>query len=196
MFEKVETRTYAGADPKAVHAQAYMWWQQQGFQVREIGPGQFSATSAAQWGLQREAVVTVRDLGENILVELRMKAKITDEGLVAGGLALVFVWPVAVVGGAYSYTKYEDDAVRLMGTFWSALEGAVSLKPTDTNEQVIHTTAVPTSELQRAQGQQAQSAGAPAPPPLTREEKLTMLEDRLARGEITEQTYKQIRDRL
>ncbi len=196
MFEKVETRTYAGADPKAVHAQAYMWWQQQGFQAREIGPGQFSATSAAQWGLQREAIVTVRDMGENTLVELRMKAKITDEGLVAGGLALVFVWPVAVVGGAYSYTKYEEDAVRLMGTFWSGLEGAVSLKPTDMREQVIHTTAVPTSELQRAQAQQAQATGAPAPSPLSREEKLALLEDRLARGEISEQTFKEIREHL
>jgi hypothetical protein len=105
----------------------------------------------------------------------------------------VFVWPVAVVGGAYSYTKYEQDAVQLMGTFWSALEGAVSMRPKDTKEQVIHTTAVPTSELQRAQAQQAEVT---AKPPLAREQKLSMLEDRLARGEISEQTFKEIRERL
>jgi len=193
MFEKVETRVYANADARLAHAQAFMWWQQQGFQVQETGPGQFTAASAARWGLRREAVVGVRDAGTTTFVELRMKAQISDEGLIAGGLALVFVWPVAVVGGAFSYAKYEEDAINLMSTFWRALESAAHMQPTERKEQVVHTTAIPTEDLERAQSSThvaTQSA------PLTREQKLDMLEDRLARGEISEATYREIRARL
>jgi hypothetical protein len=154
-----------------------------------MGPGQFVGTSASRYGLQREATVTVRDMGGQTLVELRMRAHITDEGVIAGGLALVLLWPVAVVGGAVSYARYEEDAINLMATFWRTLEGAASIKPVDRREQVLHTTAVPSEEVAGAQSP-------PAAAPLTREQKLTMLEDRLARGEITEATFKEIKARL
>jgi len=189
MFEKVETRHYTGADARALHAQVFMWWQQQTFQVQETGPGQFTASSAARLGLRREAAVSVRDAGTTTIVELRMKAHITDEGLIAGGLALVLVWPVAVVGGAYSYAKYEEDAINLMSAFWRVLEATAHIQPSDRREQVVHTTAIPTSELERAHAATQSS-------PLTREQKLSMLEDRLARGEISEATYREIRSRL
>ena len=189
MFEKVETRFYTGADARLVHAQTFMWWQQQGFQVQETGPGAFTAVSAARLGLRREAALAVRDTGTTTVVELRMKAQISDEGLIAGGLALVLVWPVAVVGGAYSYAKYEEDAIGLMSTFWRALESTVHITPSDRKEQVVHTTALPTSELERAQFA-AQAT------PLGKEQKLSMLEDRLARGEISETTFREIRARL
>ena len=160
-----------------------------------MGPGQFVGSSARRYGLQREATVTVRDLGEQTLVELRMRAHITDEGVIAGGLALVLLWPVAVVGGAVSYARYEEDAINLMSTFWRALEVAASIHPVDMKEQVLHTTAAPSEEVARAQSQPVPPAAAEAAP-LTREQKLSMLEDRLARGEISEQTYKEIKARL
>ena len=191
MFEKWESRAYARADAKVIHAHAFAWWQSQGFALREMGPGQFVGTSASRYGLQREATVTVRDMGAQTLVELRMRAHITDEGVIAGGLALVLLWPVAVVGGAVSYAKYEEDAINLMATFWRTLEGAASIKPVDRMEQVLHTTAVPSEEVAGAQSPPAAAAA-----PLTRERKLTMLEDRLARGEITEATFKEIKARL
>jgi hypothetical protein len=188
-FEKWESRVYPRADARVIHAHAFKWWQSQGFGLSEMGPGQFVGSSASRYGLQREATVTVRDLGEQTLVELRMRAHITDEGVIAGGLALVLLWPVAVVGGAVSYARYEEDAIDLMSTFWRALEGAASIKPVDRKEQVLHTTAAPSEEVARAQSP-------PAAEPLTREQKLGMLEDRLARGEITEATYKEIKARL
>jgi hypothetical protein len=193
MFEKWESRAYGRADAKVIHAHAFAWWQSQGFALREMGPGQFVGTSASRYGLQREATVTVRAMGEQTLVELRMRAHITDEGVIAGGLALVLLWPVAVVGGAVSYAKYEEDAINLMATFWRTLEGAASIKPVDQKEQVLHTTAVPSEEVAGAQSPLTPAA---APAPLTRERKLTMLEDRLARGEITEATFKEITARL
>jgi len=189
MFEKWESRVYPKADARVVHAHAFKWWQSQGFGLSEMGPGQFIGSSASRYGLQREATVTVRDLGERTLVELRMRAHITDEGVIAGGLALVLLWPVAVVGGAVSYARYEEDAINLMSTFWRALEVAASIQPVDMEEQVLHTTAAPADEVARAQSP-------PAAGPLSRDDKLTMLEDRLARGEITEETYREIKSRL
>ena len=209
MFEKWESRVYPKADARVIHAHAFKWWQTQGFALSEMGPGQFVGSSASRYGLQREATVTVRDLGEQTLVELRVRAHITDEGVIAGGLALVLLWPVAVVGGAVSYARYEEDAINLMSTFWRALEGAASIKPVERKEQVLHTTAVPAEEVARAQAPPSSTpapaptpapvatpAPAPIPSPLTRDEKLSMLEDRLARGEITEATYREIKARL
>jgi len=193
MFEKWESRVYPKADARVIHAHAFKWWQSQGFALSEMGPGQFVGSSASRYGLKREATVTVRDLGEQTQVELRMRAHITDEGVIAGGLALVLLWPVAVVGGAVSYARYEEDAINLMSTFWRALEGAASIQPVDRKEQVLHTTAVPSDEVARAQTRPAPVAEAA---PLTREQKLSMLEDRLARGEITEATYREIKARL
>ena len=197
MFEKWESRVYPKADAKVIHAHAFRWWQSQGFALTEMGPGQFVGSSASKYGLQREATVTVRDLGEQTLVELRMRAHITDEGVIAGGLALVLLWPVAVVGGAVSYAKYEEDAINLMSMSWRALEAAASIQPVERKEQVLHTTAVPSEEVARARSPPVTGAAASAEAaPLTRAQKLSMLEDRLARGEISEETFREIRSRL
>jgi hypothetical protein len=190
MFEKWESKSYPNADAKVLHAHALNWWQQNGFMVQEIGPGQLSGKSASKWGLQREVNVTVKDIAGTAVLELRMTANITDEGVIGGGLALVLLWPVAVLGGAYSYAKYEDDAMRLMGTFWQTVNSVAQTAPTDQKEQVIHTTAVPAEEAAQYHTSTMPSA------PLTVEEKIQMLEDRLARGEISEETFKEIKQRL
>lgn len=189
MFEKWETYSYPNTDAKALHAYAFQWWNTAGLRVTETAQGQFNAQSASKWGLKREATVTVRDQGGSALVEVRMRANITTEGVVGGGLALVLLWPVAVVGGAYSYAKYEQDARDLMMAFWNSIGTMAQTSPVDHKEEVVHTTGVPQEEVQNA-----------AHPPiaetmLSKEDKLSLLEDRLAKGEISEETYITIKGR-
>jgi hypothetical protein len=190
MFEKVESYSYPNADAKAIHTHAFQWWNGAGFRIQETGPGTFDAISASKWGLQREATVTVVDHDGTVVVTLRMKANVTTEGIIGGGAALILLWPVAVVGGAYSYAKYEQDARDLMVAFWGSVGSAAQVAPADHKEEVIATTGVPKEEVDAA-----------SQPPisesmLSKEDKLNLLEDRLAKGEISEETYKAIKARL
>jgi hypothetical protein len=123
-----------------------------------------------------------------------MRANVTTEGVLGGGLALVLLWPVAVVGGAYSYAQYEKDAIDLMTHFWATISAIAMGAPIDQSEEVIHTTAVPQDEVPAVTPIGAH-AGAHSSP-LGKDEKIALLEDRLARGEITEETFKQIKTRL
>jgi hypothetical protein len=190
MFEKWETYSYPNTDAKALHTHAFQWWIGAGFRVAETAAGQFNAVSSSKWGLQREATVTVRDQDGTATVDLRVRANVTTEGVVGGGLALVLLWPVAVVGGAYSYAKYEQDARDLMTAFWTSLGAVAHTTPTDHKEEVVATTAVSQEEVQAA------SQPPIASTILSNEDKLSLLEDRLARGEISEETYHAIKARL
>jgi hypothetical protein len=190
MFEKWETFSYPNSDAKALHTYAFQWWIGAGFKVTETAAGQFNAVSKSKWGLQRDATVTVRNEGGTAVVDLRMRANVTTEGVVGGGIALVLLWPVAVVGGAYSYAKYEQDARDLMMSFWSSVSTVVQSAPTDHKEEVVATTGVPQDEVESA-AQPTITASM-----LSKEDKLNLLEDRLARGEISEETYLAIKDRL
>lgn len=195
MFEKWESMTYPGCDAKAIHTHAFQWWNGAGFRIQEMGPGAFRGLSASRWGLEREVNVKVADVNGTAVVELRMKANVTTEGILAGGIALVLLWPVAVVGGAYSYAKYESDALELMGAFWSSVGYVAQVNPTGHKEQVFHTTAVPSDELGELGREPGGVVPAPPFPPLSPEDRLRMLDDRLARGEISEETYHDIRER-
>ncbi|MCK4969024.1 MAG: hypothetical protein KAS77_00800 [Thermoplasmata archaeon] len=190
MFEKWESKTYPGVNAMTIHTHAFQWWNAAGFAVMETGPGQFRGVAASKWGLEREVNISVKDMNGTTVVELRMKANVTTEGILAGGIALVLLWPVAVVGGAYSYAKYEHDARDLITSFWNSIATVAQSAPIDHKEEVVHTTAVPQEEVQIA-----------AQPPiaatmLSKEDKLSLLEDRLAKGEVSEETYIAIKTRL
>jgi len=179
-----------------IHTHAFQWWNAAGFAVMETGPGQFRGLAASKWGLEREVNISVKDINGTTVVELRMKANVTTEGVLAGGIALVLLWPVAVVGGAYSYTKYESDALELMSSYWYSLGAVAQMAPVNQRAEVIQTTAVPTEELGEMKAGHPGPAMIPQVPPLGAEEKLTLLDDRLARGEISEGTYNEIRERM
>lgn len=197
MFEKWESNSYPHTDVKDLHRHAFQWWHATDFRVRETGPGQFRGSSASKWGLQREVDVTIRDHQGTVIVELRMRAHVTTEGVVGGGLALVLLWPVAVAGGAYSYAKYEQDALDLMHAFWAAMAAAAQASPVDHREEVLQTTAVPKGEgVSVEPPPPVTNEGTIAAEPMSAEQKLVMLEDRLARGEISEDTYKEIKARM
>jgi hypothetical protein len=196
MFEKWESRSYPQVDAAIIHKHAFQWWHGAGFRLTETGPGQFVGVSASRWGLEREVNLNIKDVSGTAVVELRMKANVTTEGVLAGGLALVLLWPVAIVGGAYSYAQYEKDALDLMSAFWNSVAAVANTAPTDQQEEVIHTTAVPKDEVAIASPGVTPQPGGAAAAPMSKEEKLSLLEDRLARGEITEETFREIKQRL
>ena len=196
MFEKWERNTYPGVNAMTIHTHAFQWWNAAGFAVRETGPGQFRGIAARKWGLRREVNVSVKDINGTTVVELRMKANETTEGAVAGGIALVLLWPVAVVGGAFSYTKYESDALEQMSSYWYSLGAVAQMAPVDHRVEIIQTTAVPTEEIGEMKAGHPGPAMIPVVGPLEADEKLRLLDDRLARGEISEEIYKEIRGRM
>lgn len=196
MFEKWESKTYPRVNAMTIHTHAFQWWNAAGFAVMETGPGQFRGRAASKWGLEREVNVSVKDIGGTTVVELNVKANVTTEGALAGGIALVLLWPVAVVGGAYSYTKYESDALELMSSYWYSLLAVAQMAPVNHREEIIQTTAVPTEEMGEMKAGHPGPAMIPQVPPLDAEEKLRLLDDRLARGEISEGTYNDIRERM
>ena len=195
MFEKWESKSYPHADATALHQHAFQWWISTGFRVTETGPGEFRAVSTSRWGLEREANIHIKDVAGTAIVETRMKANVTNEGVLGGGLALVLLWPVAIVGGAYSYTQYEKDALDLISAFWNTIGAVAHSAPIDHKEEVIHTTAVPHDEVPGTPSV-PYPMGAGASGTLTPDEKLDILEDRLLKGEISEATYMEIKARL
>ena len=195
MFEKWESKSYPHADATDLHRHAFQWWISTGFRVSETGPGEFRAVSTSRWGLEREANIKIKDVAGTAVVETRVKANVTSEGVLGGGLALVLLWPVAVVGGAYSYAQYEKDALDLVTAFWNSIGVVAQSAPVDHKEEVIHTTAVSQDEVPGSPSAPAHM-GAGTPATLTPEEKLDKLEDRLLKGEISEATYKEIKARL
>jgi len=83
--------------------------------------------------LRREFDLILDDVSGGLNVDLTFRAQITDEGLIAGAVAAVFLLPVAVLGGAVSYSEYETDGQTLIVAFWQFLSvpsGAATDRPT------------------------------------------------------------------
>ena len=136
------------------------------------------------------------DIQGTTVVELRMRANVSTEGILGGGLALILVWPVAVIGGAYSVTQYEKDALDLMYSFWNSIGAAAGTPPVEEKEEVVETTAVSKEESDHVAPVKTGTISGTSTGPLPHDEKLDLLEDRLLQGEISEATYKEIKDRL
>src|SRR6266852_1682100 len=134
MFEKREMRFFPGLRRDDAWRKAWDWWGRQGFQLTKTGPYRMHGSSFySRIGLRREfdAILYEADGGTN--VDLTVNAQITDEGLIAGAVTAAFLLPVAVLGGAVSYSEYETDARNLVVAFWqffSARPGAPTDKPT------------------------------------------------------------------
>ena len=119
MFEKREVRSVAGVSRDALWPQVWDWWARQGFHLSTTGPYRFHGASFySNIALRREFDLVLSEDGGNCTLDLNITARITDEGIVLGAVSAVVFWPVAVVGGALSYTQYETDAQNLMMAFW------------------------------------------------------------------------------
>ena len=122
MFEKREVRLFPGLRRDDVWAKAWDWWGRQGFHLTKTGPYRFHGSSYySRIGLRREFDLIVDDVPNGCNVDLTFSAQITDEGLIAGAVTAVLVLPVAVLGGAVSYSEYETDARNLILVFWQFL---------------------------------------------------------------------------
>lgn len=126
MLEKREVRFFPGKR-EALWTEAWDWWSRQGFQLTKTGPYRFHGSSFySRIGLRRECDVILDEAPGGTNVDLAFRAQITDAGLVAGAVTAVLLLPVAVVGGAISYTEYESDARNFMLAFWHFLGAATS----------------------------------------------------------------------
>lgn len=119
MFQKREARFVPAARPADLWPRAWDWWSRQGFSLAQSGPYQMRATSFySSIGLRRECLLLMSEASGGTNVDLSLDAQITDEGLVIGAVSAVVFWPVALAGGAVSYSEYETDARNLMNAFW------------------------------------------------------------------------------
>ena len=119
MFEKREVRVVPGIRRETLWPKAWDWWARAGFHLAQSGPYRLVGSSFySRIGLKRDIELSLDDVSGGCSVDLRVNAQVTDEGVVLGGISAIVFWPVAVVGGAVSYTQYEDDARNLMSAFW------------------------------------------------------------------------------
>jgi len=119
MFQKREVHFVPGLKPADLWPKAWDWWSRQGFQLAQTAPNSLSGASFySRIGLRRELWLVLTDAPNGCNADLALNAQITDEGLVLGAVSAVLFLPVAVVGGAVSYSEYETDARNLMLAFW------------------------------------------------------------------------------
>ena len=127
MLEKRDYRVIPGATAEEVWAKAWDWWQRAGFALYHVGPGHFTGSSVySKIGLRREIDLRFMDANNALYVDLAFRARLTDEGAVGGAVAAVVFFPVAAVGGAISWSEYENEANALMANFWQLLWQATS----------------------------------------------------------------------
>jgi len=125
MFDKREIRPFPGVRRDDLWPKAWDWWSRQGFHLTQTGPYMFHGTSFySRIGLRRELDLRLDEAGGTSTIDLSFRAQITEEGAIAGAVTAVILLPVALVGGAISYTEYETDARNLMLAFWQSLAGA------------------------------------------------------------------------
>src|SRR5207245_522341 len=109
---------------------AWEWWGGQGFQLAKTGLyGCHVSSFYPLIGLGREFDATLDDAAGGTNVDLPINAQITDEGLIAGAVTAAFLLPVAVLGGAVSYSEYETDARNLVLAFWQYLSPTAARVP-------------------------------------------------------------------
>ena len=132
MLEKREVRAFPNLRREEAWNKAWDWWSRQGFKLTQTGPYRFHGSSFySRIGLRREFDLVIDEVSGGCRIDLTFDAQITDEGAIAGAVTAVLLLPVAVLGGAVSYTEYESDARNLMLAFWQYL-GSASASPPGT----------------------------------------------------------------
>jgi len=139
MLERRDYRVIPGVKTTDVWAKAWDWWQRTGFALAHVGPNQFTGSSVySKIGLRREIDLRFMDANNALYVDLAFRARLTDEGAVGGAVAAVVFFPVAAVGGAISWSQYENEANALMASYWQGL-----WQLTGKSNQILYVTAPP-----------------------------------------------------
>jgi hypothetical protein len=129
MFEKREVRSFPNVRREDAWTRSWDWWSRQGFRLTQTGPYRIHGSSFySRIGLRREFDLVIKESAGGSRIDLSFSAQVTDEGVIAGAVTAVLLFPVAVLGGAVSYTEYETDARNLMLAFWQHL-GSASAGP-------------------------------------------------------------------
>ncbi len=122
MLERRDYRVIPSVRVQDVWPKVWDWWQSAGFAVYHVGPNHLAGASLySRIGLRREVEVLLQEANDAIYVDIAFRARITEEGVVGGVVAAVVFWPVAALGGALSWTEYENDANALLANFWQYL---------------------------------------------------------------------------
>lgn len=130
MFEKREARFFAGTRRDDLWTKSWDWWARQGFHLTQTGPYRFHGSSYyARIGLRREFDLILDEASGGCNIDLSLNAQLTDEGMIAGAVTAVILLPVAVLGGAVSYSEYQTDARNVMLAFWQFLSSPGSSGP-------------------------------------------------------------------
>ncbi len=138
MFEKRDYRMYQGVNREQIYPQICDFWARYGFYVAQLSPFQIQGQSYHQKiGLRREFYLRLDEHQDGTYIDLMFSAKISDEGMIGGIAAAVIFFPIALVGGALSYTEYENEAKNLMGNFWGFVDQITNQRGTYTNAPPI-----------------------------------------------------------
>ncbi len=119
VLEKRDYRAINGTKLNDVWAQTVDWWQRAGFAIYHVGPGHLTGASYySKIGLRREIELRLTEHEGSLYVDLSFRARIMDEGAVGGAVTAVLFWPVAAVGGAISWSEYDNEANALIWNYW------------------------------------------------------------------------------
>jgi hypothetical protein len=130
MFEKFEAWSFSSPGSAEIFSRSIAFWQQSGYSVFPTAPTAFQGRSLQpRLGFHRFVDVAVFPNGSGATVQVRFRASVTDEGLVAGAVLGVVVWPAAVAGGAISWHEYEEDWQRARAAYWNFLVGGLRARP-------------------------------------------------------------------
>ena len=130
VFEKFEAWTFQSPAATEMHASAWQFWGQRGYNLRSTGPGSFQGRSfQSKLGIHRVVDVTVLPSGPGSIVQLRFRADVREDAAVGGAVLAVLLLPVAVIGAAVSWHSYETDWSQERWAFWNHLVGSGLAKP-------------------------------------------------------------------
>ena len=139
VLERRDYRVIPGARATDLWPRVREWWQRAGFAVYAVGPSHLTGSSVySKIGLTRGIEVRLQEANDAVYVDVAFRARVTEAGVVSGAAAAVLFWPLAVVGGALSYSEYESEAQALLANFWQHL-----WQLTGTPSQILFVTSPP-----------------------------------------------------
>lgn len=122
MFDKTETWQFSEPGAEQLFAACWSIWSGMGYQLSSTSGTSFAAQSAhPTLGFHRIAEVTVTPAAAGAMVNVRFRAGVSKGGVAGGAVAAIVFWPVAAVGGALSWSQFEDDWKASRSIFWNAL---------------------------------------------------------------------------
>ncbi len=123
MLEKNEYRMFSGNKGNQLYLPICDFWAKQGFSVSRMSPYRIQGeTYDSKVGLKRRFVINMYEQEGNTYLDLEIRAKATDLGVVGGVVVAVVCWPIALIGGAISYSKYDSDVGDYTQSFWQYMD--------------------------------------------------------------------------